>query len=131
MESILSFLPLILLLVLFYFFFIRPQNKQQKELQEMRNNIKIGDEIITIGGFYGVVYAVDEKNVVLEMLPDFNRLMITKAAISRVITEEESVIDNEEDTGNDDADITDESEAIEAPTESVEETEVKEETKEE
>ena len=97
----------------------------------MRNNIKIGDEIITIGGFYGVVYAVDEKNVVLEMLPDFNRLMITKAAISRVITEEESVIDNEEDTGNDDADITDESEAIEAPTESVEETEVKDETKEE
>ena len=98
MATLGSFLPLILLIVAFYFLLIRPQNKQQKQLQEMRNNMKPGDEIITIGGFYGIVYAVDDKNVVLEMLPDFQKLMVSKTAISRVITEEESVMDKGENT---------------------------------
>lgn len=76
---------------------IRPQSKQQKELQEMRDNIKPGDEVVTIGGFYGIVYAIDEKNVVLEMLPDFNKAMVVKSAISRVITAEESLIAEDDD----------------------------------
>lgn len=93
METLGAFIPLLLILAVFYFFFIRPQNKQQKELQEMRNNMKVGDEVITIGGFYGIIYAIDDKNVVLEMLPDFHKLMVIKTAISRVITEEESVVE--------------------------------------
>lgn len=76
---------------------IRPQSKQQKQLQEMRDNMKIGDEVITIGGFYGIVYAIDDKNIVLEMLPDFNKAMVAKSAISRVITEEESLIADDDD----------------------------------
>lgn len=97
METLISFLPLILIIAIFYFFMIRPQSKQQKELQEMRDNIKPGDEVVTIGGFYGIVYAIDEKNVVLEMLPDFNKAMVVKSAISRVITAEESLIAEDDD----------------------------------
>lgn len=95
METLGAFIPLILLIAVFYFFIIRPQNKQQKELQEMRNNIKVGDEIITVGGFYGIIYAIDDKNVVLEMLPDFTKLMVSKGAISRVIQEEDSLLDSD------------------------------------
>lgn len=97
METLISFLPLIIIIAIFYFFMIRPQSKQQKQLQEMRDNMKIGDEVITIGGFYGIVYAIDDKNIVLEMLPDFNKAMVAKSAISRVITEEESLIADDDD----------------------------------
>lgn len=86
METLLSFWPLILILVFFYFFIIRPQNKQQKQITEMRSGLKIGDEVVTIGGFYGMIYAIDENNVVLEMLPDFHKAMVTKSSIAKVIT---------------------------------------------
>lgn len=86
-----------LIFLVFYLFIIRPQSKQQKQVQKMRENIKVGDEVLTIGGFYGIVYAIDEKNIVLELLPDFNKAMVVKTAISKVITGEESVLEDEED----------------------------------
>lgn len=90
-----TLLPLLLLVVFFYFFIIRPQNKQRNEVQKMRDAMKVGDEIITIGGFYGIIYAIDEENIVLEMLPDFNKAMIAKSAVSKVIKREEVMDDDE------------------------------------
>lgn len=104
MSTFATFIPLILIIVVFYFFVIRPQSKQQKEVQKMRDNIKVGDEVLTIGGFYGIVYAIDDKNVVLEMLPDFNKTMVIKTAISRVITEEESLLEDEADVDENSSD---------------------------
>jgi preprotein translocase subunit YajC len=57
-----SLLPLILIIVVFYFFMIRPQMKKQKDLRKFREGIKIGDKIVTIGGIYGKVVEVAEKN---------------------------------------------------------------------
>ena len=94
MQGIASFLPLILIVVVFYFMIIRPQNKQRKEVQTMRDNMKPGDEIVTIGGFYGIIYAIDDENIVVEMLPDFHKAMIVKGAVSKVITKDED--DSEE-----------------------------------
>lgn len=90
-----TLLPLLLLVVFFYFFIIRPQNKQRNEVQKMREAMKVGDEIITIGGFYGIIYAIDDENIVLEMLPDFNKAMIAKSAVSKVIKREEVMDDDE------------------------------------
>ncbi len=59
--SIASFVPLILIFVVFYFLIIRPQSKRQKEHQEMINNLKIGDKVITSGGIVGVVKDIDDK----------------------------------------------------------------------
>jgi preprotein translocase subunit YajC len=78
-------LPLILVLGFFYFFVIRPQNKQKKEIQAMRSNMKPGDEILTIGGFYGIIYAIGEETITIEMLPDYNKALVTKSAISKVV----------------------------------------------
>lgn len=94
MQQLSSVLLLVVLIGVFYFAIIRPQNKQQKEIQKMRDAMKVGDEVLTIGGFYGIIYAIDDKNVVLEMLPDFNKAMVVKAAISRIITPEESQAEN-------------------------------------
>lgn len=59
---------IIMLLVMFaimYFFMIRPQQKKQKELQNFRNQITVGTEIITAGGIYGKVTSIDETNNIL------------------------------------------------------------------
>ncbi|MDO4288522.1 MAG: preprotein translocase subunit YajC [Eubacterium sp.] len=98
MQSFAQFLPLILIVVVFYFMLIRPQNKQRKEMQNMRDNMKPGDEIITIGGFYGIIYAIDDENIVLEMLPDFHKAMIVKSAVSKVIVKDEEDAEEIEET---------------------------------
>ena len=48
-------------LAIFYFFAIRPQKKRQKEITEMRDSRRVGDEITTIGGFYGKIVQIKDK----------------------------------------------------------------------
>ena len=75
----------ILLMVAFfaimYFVMIRPQKKKQKEEQEMRDSIQIGDEITTIGGICGRVVTVKEDSLVIETGADRNKMKITRWAI--------------------------------------------------
>jgi preprotein translocase subunit YajC len=84
-----GFLPIILMGLFFYFFIIRPQSKQRKQIEDMHAALSVGDEVQTYSGFYGIIYAIDDENVVLEMLPDFTKLMISKAAISKIITSDD------------------------------------------
>ncbi|NNM68219.1 MAG: preprotein translocase subunit YajC [Spirochaetales bacterium] len=56
-----------LVIVIFYFLIIRPQNKKQKDLQNMLKAIKKGDKVVTIGGLRGVVERVDEDTVTLKV----------------------------------------------------------------
>ncbi len=76
---------MILLLVgmfaVMYFVMIRPQKKRQKEEQEMRNAVEIGDEITTIGGICGRVVTVKENHLIIETGADRNRMQITRWAI--------------------------------------------------
>ena len=66
-EAISGFLPIILIIVIFYFLLIRPQRKQQKELQERQNSLKDGDKVISAGGIHGIVREVDTKTVKVEV----------------------------------------------------------------
>lgn len=67
--------------VLMYFLMIRPQNKQRKAEQEMRNSIEIGDEITTIGGIVGKVVSVKDDSLVIETGADKNKMKITRWAV--------------------------------------------------
>ena len=61
---------LIMMVVIFaimYFFMIRPQNKKQKEIQNFRKNLEVGQEVISAGGIYGKVKAIEDNVVVLEI----------------------------------------------------------------
>ena len=58
---------LILIFVVMWLFMIRPQRKQQKELQKFREGLKKGDKVVTIGGIYGTVVEVKEKTLLLEV----------------------------------------------------------------
>ena len=71
-----------LMLVVFYFMLIRPENKKKKQAEEMRNALKVGDKITTIGGIVGTIVHVKEDNIVIETSADRVRMEITKWAIS-------------------------------------------------
>lgn len=58
---------LILIFVVMWFFMIRPQRKQQKELQKFRDGLKKGDKIVTIGGIYGTVTEIKDKTLLIEI----------------------------------------------------------------
>ena len=64
---LLSLLPFVLIFVVMWFFMIRPQKKKQKEEAKMRDNLQPGDEIMTIGGFYGRVISAVCRNLNLQV----------------------------------------------------------------
>lgn len=64
-----------------YFIAIRPQNKREKETQEMRKKVDIGDEITTIGGIIGTVISLKEDTLVIETSSERNKIRIYRWAI--------------------------------------------------
>lgn len=66
MESLVTFIPLVLLMVVFYFMLIRPQRKRQQQHQDLVRSIKRGDNVVTAGGICGVIKKVDKDTVLLE-----------------------------------------------------------------
>ena len=82
-----SIIMLVLIIAVFYFFLIRPENKKKKQAAEMRNNLKVGDVITTIGGIIGTVCAVKNETIVIESGADRVRIEFAKWAISTVGTQ--------------------------------------------
>ncbi|MCI5537688.1 MAG: preprotein translocase subunit YajC [Oscillospiraceae bacterium] len=72
---------MVALFAIMYFLMIRPQKKKQKEEQEMRDSIQIGDEITTIGGIMGRVVTVKEDSIVLESGADRTKMKFSRWAI--------------------------------------------------
>ena len=66
-DTLLSFLPLIIIFVVFYLVLIRPQTKKQKEHQEMVNTLEVGNEVVTAGGILGKIQEMNENYVHLEI----------------------------------------------------------------
>ena len=86
-----SFIFMMLILVaVFYFFMIRPENKKKKEMNQMRDSLKIGDNITTIGGVIGDVVHIKDETIVIEVGADKVRVEFTKWAISNNNTAEKA-----------------------------------------
>ncbi len=82
-------LPYIVVIAAFYFFLIRPQKKKEKATQEMRNSVKEGTSIVTIGGIYGKVVNAKEDILTIEVGADKVKLRIARWAVGRVIEDNE------------------------------------------
>ena len=87
---------LILMVVVFYFFLIRPENKKKKEANEMRNALKVGDNITTIGGVIGDIVSIKEDSIIIETTADKVRVEFTKWAISSNNTAEKAAAKEKE-----------------------------------
>ena len=77
---------LALIFVVMWFFMIRPQRKQQKEMENFRNSLKNGDKVVTIGGIYGVICEVKEAYVLIEVDKDV-KIRVNKQAIQKDYTD--------------------------------------------
>ncbi|MBE6670631.1 MAG: preprotein translocase subunit YajC [Ruminococcaceae bacterium] len=84
MEKYGSLILLGLMLVLMYLFMIKPQKKQERMIQDMRNNLQVGDEITTIGGIIGKIISIKEETVLLESSGDKTKIRILKSAVKCV-----------------------------------------------
>ena len=81
--GITAFLPFILIMFIIYFLMIRPQTKRQKEKDTMRDDLKKGDKIITMGGIYGTVQGFKEKGRQAIIKIDNNtNITINKTAVA-------------------------------------------------
>lgn len=77
--------------VVFYFLIIRPQQKKDKKIREMRNNLKVGDEVITIGGIHGKIIKIKDDVITVEVGSDKTKLPMAKWSIGTVVTQEKTI----------------------------------------
>jgi preprotein translocase subunit YajC len=85
--SLTMLLPLLLIPVLYLMIF-RPQQKRQKQWQDMLSSLKTGDRITTAGGIRGIILNIKDDAIVIRVAPDNIKLEIAKTAIASVTTQE-------------------------------------------
>ena len=76
---------LVIIVAFFYFFFIRPQNKEKKQKEALLSSVAIGDSVLTIAGFYGIIVDMNDDTVIVEFGNNKNcRIPMQKTAIVQV-----------------------------------------------
>lgn len=80
-ETIYSLIMMVAVFAIMYFILIRPENKRKKAAEQMRDNLSLGDEIVTIGGMTGKIVQITEETVTFETGEDRVRIQIKKWAI--------------------------------------------------
>ena len=86
-DLLTSLFPILMLVVMFvamYFLTIRPQKKAEKEANDMRNNLQVGDEVTTIGGIIGRIVSIKDETCVLETTKNGTKIRFLKSAIRNV-----------------------------------------------
>lgn len=84
LQTLFSFGWIILTFVLFYFVLIRPQKKKEKQDQAMLNALRVGDNVVTIGGICGRIVSIKDEHIVIETGADRVKLNFEKWAVRSV-----------------------------------------------
>ncbi|MBR4206386.1 MAG: preprotein translocase subunit YajC [Clostridia bacterium] len=79
-----TLLMLVAMVAIFYFLMYRPQKKQEKEQNSMRENLQVGDEITTIGGIIGKIVSIKDETVLIETSNERNKIRILRTAVRNV-----------------------------------------------
>ena len=87
--GLMTLLPLLLIPVL-YFVMIRPQQKRQRQWQQMLGNLKTGDRVTTAGGIRGTILSIKDDVLIIRVAPDNLKMEVVKSAIASVTTQEDS-----------------------------------------
>ena len=97
-EQYSGIIMIVVMIAIFYFLLIRPESKRKKQAQQMRDSLKKGDMITSIGGIVGRVVHVTENTIVIETSEDRVRMELTKWAVSStgVQTEDRPEVKKEE-----------------------------------
>ena len=96
-NPIATLLPIVLIGVVFYFLLIRPQQRRQRAQKEMTSSTEVGDEVVTIGGLFGVVREIDDDSILLEVAPGTELRFLRSASARKLNVEDEAApADDEE-----------------------------------
>lgn len=120
-----TIMMIVLMIAIFYFLMIRPENKRKKQAEEMRNSLKKGDWLTTIGGIYGRVVTITDRTVVIETSEDRVRVEFLKSAIGQVGTLDEQAAAQQRPAKKDKKADKAEEKTVEAPAEKTEDSESK------
>ena len=120
-----TIMMIVLMFAIFYFLMIRPENKRKKQAEEMRNSLKKGDWLTTIGGVYGRVVSITDRTVVIETSEDRVRVEFLKSAIGQVGTLDEQAAAQQRPAKKDKKADKAEEKTVEAPAEKTEDSESK------
>ena len=88
-PGLVTFLPFVLIIAVFYLMLVRPNQKKQKQWQEMLSSLKPGDKITTTGGMRGTILTIKEDALQLRVPPDNIKIEVIKSAIASVTTNQE------------------------------------------
>jgi len=83
-------LPFVLIAIVFYFLLFMPMQKQKKRQQEMLENLKSGDSVVTTGGIVGTITSVDSETITLRVKPDNLKLQFSRSAVTSLVAPEVS-----------------------------------------
>ena len=83
-EQYSGIIMIVVMIAIFYFLLIRPENKRKKQAQQMRDSLKKGDMITSIGGIVGRVVHVTDSTIIIETSEDRVRMELTKWAVSSI-----------------------------------------------
>ena len=81
-NSLVGFLPILLIFGIFYFLLFLPMQRQRKQTQKMLSELKSGDNVVTSGGIVGTIVALDSDTVVLRVKPDNIKIQMARSAVS-------------------------------------------------
>ena len=79
-----TIIMLVAFVAIFYFLILRPQKKQERQVNDMRNNLQVGDEITTIGGIIGKIISIKDETCMIETGRDGTKIRILKSAVKCV-----------------------------------------------
>ena len=99
MDALIQLVPLLLLIVVMYFLMIRPQNKKDKQIQDMRKSLQVGDEIVTIGGICGKIVKTKDESFIIQVGADkvkFEMMRWSVSSVTKASPRRESVDDVQE-----------------------------------
>lgn len=103
-----TIIMLIVMVAIMYFLMIRPENKRKKKAQEMRDSLKKGDVITSIGGIVGKIISVSKDTIIIETSDDRVRMELTKWAVSSVgVQSTEQPAEKKEDKKEDKKELSD------------------------
>jgi preprotein translocase subunit YajC len=99
-----SFLILLAFFAVMYLLLIRPQQKRQRQHQQMVNSVTVGDDVVTIGGLHGTVASVDDDTIDLTVAADGTVLRFQRSSIAKLVSDEPQLGETDADVASDEID---------------------------
>ena len=88
-EALGTWGPIVVMIAIFYFLLYRPQKKQQNRRRAMLDNLKKGDQVITIGGIYGTIVELGDTSLKLK-IADGVVIEVVRSSVNATVTQQEA-----------------------------------------